>query len=70
MKGILPVETPVIREEVQAFLQAGQSLLAFKQYTPFTSTERKAITAFVQMLGSEVQQSPDDPPRSYLPVDG
>lgn len=64
------METPVIREEVQAFLQAGESLLAFKQYTPFTSTERKAIAAIVKTLGSEVQPSPDDPPRSYLPVDG
>jgi hypothetical protein len=64
------METPIIREEVQAFVQAGQSLLAFKQYTPFTSTERKAIADIVQMLGSEVQPSAQDPPRSYLPVDG
>jgi hypothetical protein len=64
------MEAPIIREEVQAFLQAGQAFLVFKQYTPLTTSERKAITNIVQLLGSEVKPSPDDPPRSYLPVDG
>ena len=64
------METPVIREEVQAFLQACQSFMAFTQYTPLTTAERKTLANIVRTLGSVTNPSPDDPPRSYLPVDG
>jgi hypothetical protein len=56
------METTVIREEVQAFLQASQSFLIFKQCTPLTSSERKAIATIVPMLGSDSKPPTDDPP--------
>ena len=68
------METPVIREEVQAFLQACQSFMGFKQYTRLTTAERKAIANIAQTLGSDFKPSPDDPPlattlSTFPPID-
>lgn len=64
------METPVIREEVVAFLQACQSFMEFTQYTLLTTAEHKAVADLVRTLGMGSNPSPDDAPRSHLPVDG
>jgi len=64
------MEPTVIREEVQAFLQACQSFTGFAQYNGLTTAERQAIANVVRTLGSDLKPSADDQPRSYLPVDG
>lgn len=64
------METPVIREEVEAFLQACQSFMGFTQYTLLTTAEHKAVADLVRKLGMGSNPPPDDAPRSHLPVDG
>jgi hypothetical protein len=64
------MEPTVIREEVQAFLQACQAFAGFKQFTRLTTVEHKAIDTLIRTLGSDLQPSLHDQPRSFLPVDG
>ncbi len=64
------MEPIAIREEVQAFLQACQSLTKFTLYNGLTPAECEAITTAVRTLGRDFKPSPDDQSRSYLPVDG
>ena len=59
-----------MREEVQAFLQACQSLSKFTLYNGLTPAECEAIATVVRTLSRDFKPSPDDQPRSYLPVDG
>ena len=60
------METPIIREEVQAFLQACQSFMGFKQYTRLTTAERQAIANIVQTLGSDSKPSPGEIDPSFI----
>ncbi len=60
----------VIRDEVQVFLQACQSFTEFSLYNELTTAEHEAIATVVRTLSRDFKPSPDDQPRSYLPVDG
>jgi hypothetical protein len=64
------MEPTVIRAEVQAFLQACQSLTAFGLSNRLTTAEREAVATVVRTLDRDFKHSPDDQPRSYLPIDG
>ena len=64
------MEPTVIREEVQAFLQACQSFTGFALYNRLTTAEQEAIATVVRTLGRDFKPSLGDQPRSYLPVDG
>ncbi len=64
------MEPIVIREEVQAFLQACQSFTGFALYNGLTTAEREAIATVVRSLGRDFTPSLSDQPRSYLPLDG
>ena len=57
------MDTPVIREEVQAFMQACQAFSEFSRYNGLTTVEREAIGNFVQALGLDLHRKPfpDDP---------
>ena len=54
----------VLREEVQAFMQACQALSKFSRYNGVTSVERDAIDICVQALRLDLHHklSPADPP--------
>ena len=58
------METPVIREEVQAFLQACLAFAEFSQVNELTIAEREAIGNLSQTLGFNLHRtsSPHDPP--------
>ena len=64
------MEPTVIREEVQAFLQACHSFTGFALSNGLTTAEREAIATVVRTLGRDLKPSLGDQPRSYLPVDG
>lgn len=56
------MEATVIREEVQAFMQACQSLTGFALYNRLTSAERDAIASLAHDL--ETQFGPSHQPRN------
>ena len=58
------MELPVIREEVQAFLQACQAFVEFSRDNGLSTAEREAIGNFTQAVGLNLHRkpSPDDPP--------
>ena len=45
------METPVIREEVQAYLRASLALVEFSRYTKLTPAEIEVIGNLAQGLG-------------------
>ena len=57
------METPIIREEVHAFIQACQAFVEFSRDNGLSSAEREAIGNFTQALGLNLHRkpSPDDP---------
>jgi hypothetical protein len=58
------MDTPVIREEVQAYLQNSQAFAEFCRYNELTTAEREALGNFAQTLGLNVHPvpPPDGPP--------
>ena len=60
----------VMREEIQAFLQACQSFTGFALYNGLATAEREAIATVVRTLARDFKPSLGDQPHSYLPVDG
>ena len=58
------METPVIREEVQAYLQACLAFAEFSRFNELTPAEREAIGNLSHALGLNLHPTPslDDPP--------
>jgi len=58
------METPVIREEVQAYLQACLAFAEFSRYNDLTTGEREAVGNLSQARGLNLHRTPsqDDPP--------
>ena len=58
------METPVIREEVQAYLQACLAFAEFSRYNELMTAEREAVANLSQALGLNLHRTPstDDPP--------
>jgi hypothetical protein len=52
------METPVIREEVQAYLQACIAFAEFSRYNELTTAEREAIGNLSQALGLNLHRTP------------
>ena len=64
---IMEMESNPIREEVETFMRACQTLAAFRHHHPLTEKERMAVVSFVRALELELGPpipllSPDDPP--------
>ena len=55
------MESTVIREEVQAFLQVCQGFAGFAQHDGLTTAEREAIANVVRTLGIGLQAVPGRP---------
>ena len=62
------MEPTVIREEVQAFIQACQSFTGFVLYNRLTPAEREAIANVVHTLGSDFKAVPGRPTFSDDPL--
>ena len=54
------METPIIREEVQAFIQTFQAFAGFAQNNRLTDAEREAIANIVRTLGLDRKPSLGD----------
>ena len=52
------METPVIREEVHAYLQACIAFAEFSQYNDLTTAEREAVGNLSQTLGLNLHARP------------
>ena len=52
------METPVIREEVQAYLQGSLAFAEFCRYNDLTTAEREALGNLAQTLGVSVHPVP------------